>query len=124
MSQPSFIKRGAPKRCGQLTYVGVVREAETVEVRDPEVRALGLHPRVGSSLTPQLLVDSAGVPRLCELVWHRAAHHELGRHRGGVGGAGVRMADLDGDTHVEAASDPLAGLFHDDDGATSTAAET
>lgn len=69
-------------------------------MRDTNIRALILHPNVGSHLTAHLLVDGARVPGLCELMRHWTTEDEELR--------AVRRLDLDGYAHVEGASNPLA----------------
>ena len=58
-----------------------------------------LAPHVGSDLAARLLVHRAGMLGLGELVRHGAAEHDIIDR-------GARRFDLDGDAHVEAATDP------------------
>lgn len=81
--------------------MAVVREAEAVQVRDADVGAPVLHPRVRPYLAAQLLIHCAWVPGFCELVWHGAAKDEPPGNA-----VGASRPRLDRHADVEAASDP------------------
>lgn len=84
--------------------MAMVGEAKTVQVRNTDVWAPVLHPRVRPYLATQLLIHRAWVPGFCELVRHRAAKHELPGDS-----IGASQQRLHRHTEVEGASDPQVG---------------
>lgn len=78
-----------------------IYKAKCVKVRDPDAGAVLLHPRVGSHLAANFLVNGAGVLLFSELVRHGTAKYEPLRH--------AARLDMDEDAEIEAALQPFLG---------------
>jgi len=90
----------------QEALVSAIQEPKAKEMGGANLRTMLLDPDMGADLAAQLLVYAAGISGFGELVGG-TAHLEFGR-RGIAAGL-----DLDQDTHVEAAADPVLGWQDD-----------
>lgn len=86
--------------------MSAIQEPKAKEMGGANLRTMLLDPDMGADLAAQLLVYAAGISGFGELVGG-TAHLEFGR-RGIAAGL-----DLDQDTHVEAAADPVLGWQDD-----------
>ncbi|TKW50817.1 hypothetical protein CTA1_5310 [Colletotrichum tanaceti] len=81
------------------THTAAVREAKAVQTRDTNVPTVLLHPYIGSNLSAHLLVDSARIPGLGQLVRHGTAKN--------ASFSVARGLYLNRHAHVEGASNPI-----------------
>jgi hypothetical protein len=84
--------------------VFVAREPKAVEVRNPNIWAILLHPMICSDLAAYFLNNGSRPLFFAEHMWHEEAHYDFATE--------LARVNAHGYTYVELASHPMLGSRH------------